>query len=112
MDRLARLFPIAFVFVAFGCFGEDAKNTLVPTEPFGSGLTGTRQAMSAQTVSRTSSIRPASTESAARVDKLEIQSIDGAPIKGSPLEGMLREAGFGTTPKGVVLWPERRPVLA
>jgi ATP-dependent Lhr-like helicase len=49
---------------------------------------------------------------AARVDKLEIQSIDGAPIKASPLEGMLREAGFGTTPKGVVLWPERRPVLA
>ena len=49
---------------------------------------------------------------AARVDKLEIQSIDGAPIKESPLEGMLREAGFGTTPKGVVLWPERRPVLA
>jgi len=49
---------------------------------------------------------------AARVDKLEIQSIDGAPIKASALEGMLREAGFGTTPKGVVLWPERRPVLA
>jgi ATP-dependent Lhr-like helicase len=49
---------------------------------------------------------------AARVDKLEIQSIDGGPIKGSSLEAMLREAGFGTTPKGVVLWPERRPVLA
>ena len=49
---------------------------------------------------------------AARVDKLEVQSIDGAPIKESPLEMMLREAGFGTTPKGVVLWPERRPVLA
>jgi ATP-dependent Lhr-like helicase len=49
---------------------------------------------------------------AARVDKLEIQSIDGAPIKDSSLEAMLREAGFGTTPKGVVLWPERRPVLA
>jgi ATP-dependent helicase Lhr and Lhr-like helicase len=49
---------------------------------------------------------------AVRVDKLEIQNIDGAPIKGSSLEGMLREAGFGTTPKGVVLWPERRPVLA
>jgi ATP-dependent Lhr-like helicase len=49
---------------------------------------------------------------AARVDKLEIQSIDGAPIKGSPVEGVLRESGFGTTPKGVVLWPERRPVLA
>src|SRR5712692_2880117 len=43
---------------------------------------------------------------AARVDKLEIQSIDGAAIKGSRLEAMLREAGFGTTPKGVVLWPE------
>jgi ATP-dependent Lhr-like helicase len=49
---------------------------------------------------------------AARVDKLEIQSIDGAAVKDSSLEGMLREAGFGTTPKGVVLWPERRPVLA
>jgi len=49
---------------------------------------------------------------AARVDKLEIQSIDGAPIKDSPLDGLLREAGFGTTPKGVVLWQERRPVLA
>ena len=49
---------------------------------------------------------------AARIGKLEIQSIDGDAIKGSRLEGMLREAGFGTTPKGVVLWPERRPVLA
>jgi ATP-dependent Lhr-like helicase len=49
---------------------------------------------------------------AARLDKLEIQSIDGAPVKGSSLEPMLRESGFGTTPKGVVLWPERRPVLA
>jgi len=49
---------------------------------------------------------------AARVDKLEIQSIDGLPVKDSPHEGSLREAGFGTTPKGVVLWPERRPVLA
>jgi ATP-dependent Lhr-like helicase len=49
---------------------------------------------------------------AARSEKLEIQSIDGDPVKGSRLEGMLREAGFGNTPKGVVLWPERRPVLA
>ncbi|TME25094.1 MAG: DEAD/DEAH box helicase [Chloroflexi bacterium] len=49
---------------------------------------------------------------AARIGKLEIQSIDGQAIKGSHLEGMLREAGFGTTPKGVVLWPERRPVHA
>jgi ATP-dependent helicase Lhr and Lhr-like helicase len=49
---------------------------------------------------------------AARLEKLEIQSIDSAPVKGSPLEDLLRDAGFGTTPKGVVLWPERRPVLA
>src|SRR5437867_201133 len=49
---------------------------------------------------------------AARIGKLEIQSIDGEAIKGSHLEGMLHEAGFGRTPKGVVLWPERHPVLA
>ncbi|MDQ6882637.1 MAG: DEAD/DEAH box helicase [Candidatus Dormibacteraeota bacterium] len=49
---------------------------------------------------------------AARVDKLEIQSIDGAPVKESPLQDLLREAGFGTTPKGLVLWPERRPAHA
>jgi ATP-dependent Lhr-like helicase len=49
---------------------------------------------------------------AARSEKLEIQSIDGAPVKGSQLEAQLRDAGFGSTPKGVVLWPERRPVLA
>jgi hypothetical protein len=49
---------------------------------------------------------------AAKTDKLEIQSIDGAPVKGSPYEELLREAGFGNTPKGVVLWPERRPILA
>ncbi len=49
---------------------------------------------------------------ATRVDKLEIQSIDSAPVKESPLQELLREAGFGTTPKGLVLWPERRPVHA
>src|SRR5579864_941278 len=49
---------------------------------------------------------------AARSEKLEIQSINGGPVKGSGLEPLLREAGFGSTPKGVVLWPERRPVLA
>ena len=49
---------------------------------------------------------------AARIDKLEIQAIDGAPVKGSRFEEQLREAGFGNTPKGVVLWPERRPAHA
>jgi ATP-dependent Lhr-like helicase len=49
---------------------------------------------------------------AASSEKLEIQSVNGGPVKGSPLEELLRDAGFGNTPKGVVLWPERRPVLA
>jgi ATP-dependent Lhr-like helicase len=49
---------------------------------------------------------------AAKVDKLEIQAVDGAPVKGSRYEALLREAGFGNTPKGVVLWPERTPIRA
>ena len=49
---------------------------------------------------------------AATRDKLEIQTVDGAPVKESVLEGLLREAGFGTSPKGLVLWPERRPAHA
>ncbi len=49
-------------------------------------------------------------EAAARLGKLEIQRIDGKPVRGSPFEGMLREAGFGATPKGMVWWPERRPL--
>ncbi len=49
---------------------------------------------------------------AVRVEKLEIQLIDGAPVKESSLQDVLREAGFGTTPRGLVLWPERHPVPA
>jgi ATP-dependent Lhr-like helicase len=49
---------------------------------------------------------------AATRDKLEIQTVDGAPVKESVLQQLLREAGFGTSPKGLVLWPERRPVHA
>jgi ATP-dependent Lhr-like helicase len=45
---------------------------------------------------------------AARADKLEILTIDGSPVRGSRLEPVLREAGFGTSPRGLVLWPERR----
>src|SRR5260370_31573718 len=70
MIRMAWSFPVAFAIAASGCFGEDAKNSLGPGETFGSGLTGTRQGMSAQTVSRTSAAPAASTESAARVDLL------------------------------------------
>jgi len=47
---------------------------------------------------------------AGRLGKLEIQRIDGRPVRGSPLEGLLREAGFGATPKGLVWWPERGPL--
>jgi ATP-dependent Lhr-like helicase len=50
-------------------------------------------------------------DSAARMGKLEIQTVDGAPVKGTPMETLLRETGFGTTPKGLVLWPERRPAV-
>jgi ATP-dependent Lhr-like helicase len=50
-------------------------------------------------------------DAAARIGKLEIQSVDGAPVKGTPTEARLRETGFGTTPKGLVLWPERRPAV-
>ncbi|HYM49282.1 MAG TPA: DEAD/DEAH box helicase [Candidatus Limnocylindrales bacterium] len=44
---------------------------------------------------------------AARADKLEIQVVDGQPVRGSAIEPLLREAGWGTTPRGLVLWPER-----
>jgi ATP-dependent Lhr-like helicase len=46
---------------------------------------------------------------AVKSDRLEILTVDGGPVKGSALEGALREAGFGSTPRGLVLWPERRP---
>ncbi|HEY8737886.1 MAG TPA: DEAD/DEAH box helicase [Candidatus Dormibacteraeota bacterium] len=49
---------------------------------------------------------------AARVDKVEIQTVDGAPVQDWPLQNLLREAGFGATPRGLVLWPERRPAVA
>jgi len=51
-------------------------------------------------------------KAAATRDKLEIQTVDGAPVKESSLQELLREAGFGTSPKGLVLWPERRPAHA
>jgi len=69
MVRIAGYLTIVLAIAAIGCFGEDTKNTLVPSEPFGNGLTGPRQAMSAQTVSHVTA-SPASMESAARVDRL------------------------------------------
>ena len=48
---------------------------------------------------------------AARWDRLEIQAVDGQPVRGSTLEPLLREAGFSTSPRGLVLWPEREAAL-
>jgi len=48
---------------------------------------------------------------AAHFDKLEIQNVNGAPVKGSLVEGPLREAGFGASPRGLVLWPERQTLV-
>jgi ATP-dependent Lhr-like helicase len=45
-------------------------------------------------------------------DKLEIQLANGAPVKGSTVEPMLRESGFGASPKGLVLWPPPRTLAS
>src|SRR5207245_1448213 len=48
---------------------------------------------------------------AAPTGPLEIQLAHGQSGRGSALEPLLREAGFSTTPRGLVLWPEREPAL-
>ena len=45
---------------------------------------------------------------AVRAGKLEIRQVDGTPVADSGLAPALREVGFGVTPRGLVLWPERR----
>jgi hypothetical protein len=70
MFRFAGIFPIIFAITTAGCLGEDAKNTLVPSEPLGNSLAGAQPGMSAKTVSGTSSMCAAPAESAARVDRL------------------------------------------
>lgn len=71
MLRMFRLFPGLLAIAACGCFGDDQKNALVPSEPFGFGASTPRQAGQIQTVSRNNASAPAaSTESAARVDLL------------------------------------------
>jgi len=44
---------------------------------------------------------------AVRSGRLEVRSVDGEPVRGSALEAALREAGFGASPRGLVLYPER-----
>ncbi len=41
----------------------------------------------------------------AGVTRLEIQRVDGVPVHQSPLAPLLRQAGFGSSPRGMVLWP-------
>jgi ATP-dependent Lhr-like helicase len=39
--------------------------------------------------------------------KLEIQRVNGGPVHSSPLTARLQEAGFGSSPRGMVRWPDR-----
>jgi ATP-dependent Lhr-like helicase len=39
--------------------------------------------------------------------KVELHRVDGFDVNASPLAPLLREAGFGSSPRGMVLWPAR-----
>jgi ATP-dependent helicase Lhr and Lhr-like helicase len=41
---------------------------------------------------------------AIRTGRVEVQRVDGAPVRQSPLAPALLEAGFGQSPRGLVLW--------
>ncbi len=43
---------------------------------------------------------------ALRAGKLEIQQVDGRPVHETDLLGALREAGFGASPRGMVMYPK------
>jgi ATP-dependent helicase Lhr and Lhr-like helicase len=43
-----------------------------------------------------------------RLGRLEIVTVDGQPVRGSALEPALRAAGFGASPRGLVLWGSQR----
>jgi ATP-dependent Lhr-like helicase len=42
---------------------------------------------------------------ATRAGKVEIQKVDGTPTRQSRLAPVLAEAGFGVSPRGMVMWP-------
>jgi ATP-dependent Lhr-like helicase len=42
---------------------------------------------------------------AGRAGKIEVQRVDGTPTRQSPLAPVLSEAGFGASPRGMVVWP-------
>jgi ATP-dependent helicase Lhr and Lhr-like helicase len=43
---------------------------------------------------------------ATNAGKVELQRVDGTPARQSPLASRLAEAGFGPTPRGLVVWPK------
>jgi ATP-dependent Lhr-like helicase len=42
---------------------------------------------------------------ATRAGKIEIHRVDGGPVRRSPLAPLLTAAGFGQSPRGLVVWP-------
>jgi ATP-dependent Lhr-like helicase len=44
---------------------------------------------------------------ATRLGKVEVRTVNGEPVAGSALEPLMRDVGFGISPRGLVLWPER-----
>jgi ATP-dependent helicase Lhr and Lhr-like helicase len=46
-------------------------------------------------------------EVAARIGRLDLQTIDGEPASGHALANRLRAAGFASSPRGLVLYPQR-----
>jgi len=48
---------------------------------------------------------------AMRGGRLEIRTVDGEPVRGSRVENALREAGFGASPRGLVMWAGRRAAI-
>ena len=41
---------------------------------------------------------------AGRAGRIEVQKVDGTPVRQSPLARVLLDAGFGQSPRGLVLW--------
>jgi len=50
-------------------------------------------------------------EAATRAGRLEIVSVDGGPVHASAVAQVMRESGFGPTPRGLVHWGERRALV-
>jgi ATP-dependent Lhr-like helicase len=46
---------------------------------------------------------------AGRGGKIDIRSVDGGPAAASRLAGTMRDIGFGISPQGLVMWPDRLP---